>query len=48
MIHDTALEENKKFWLSKFIFNKIYIDSVLNIFKDIVIEEDMDYTKAKS
>lgn len=48
VIHDTALEENKKFWLSKFIFNKIYIDSVLNIFKDIVIEEDMDYSKAKS
>ncbi len=34
-IHDFILEKNKKFWLSKFIFNKTYIDSVLNIFNGI-------------
>jgi hypothetical protein len=33
--------------LSKFIFNRIYIDSVLNIFKEITILEDSDYTKAR-
>jgi len=43
MIHDTILEKNKKFWLSKYIFNKTYIDSVFNIFKDIKIEIDDDY-----
>ena len=34
-IHDQILEQNKKFWLSKFIFNKTYIESVLSIFKSI-------------
>ena len=43
MVHDVILEKNKKFWLSKFIFNKTYIESVLNIFKNIKIEEDLDY-----
>ena len=47
MIHDTILEKNKKFWLSKYIFNKTYIDSVFNIFKDIKIEIDDDYQKAR-
>ena len=47
MIHDTILEKNKKFWLSKYIFNKTYIDSVFNIFKDINIEIDDDYQKAR-
>lgn len=42
-IHDYILEKNKKFWLSKFIFNKTYIDSVLNIFNEITIEEDCNY-----
>ena len=37
-IHESILEKNKKFWLSKFIFNKTYIESVLNIFKSIDIE----------
>lgn len=46
-IHDTILEKNKKFWLSKFIFNKTYIDSVLNIFKDVKVTEDQDYQKAR-
>ena len=43
MIHDEILEKNKKFWLSKFIFNKQYIDNILHIFKEIKIEEDHDY-----
>lgn len=46
-VHDSILEKNKKFWLSKFIFNKTYIDSVLNIFKDIKIQEDLDYESAR-
>lgn len=36
-IHDFILEKNKKFWLSKFIFNKNYIESVLSIFQNIEI-----------
>jgi hypothetical protein len=39
-IHDQVLEKNKKFWLSKFIFNKSYIDSVLTIFQKITIKDD--------
>lgn len=46
-VHDFILEKNKKFWLSKFIFNKSYIESVLNIFMDIRIDEDMDYSAAR-
>ena len=46
-IHDSILEKNKKFWLSKFIFNKNYIESVLNIFKNIPIGEDLDYDTAR-
>ena len=38
-IHDFILEKNKKFWLSKFIFNNTYITSVLTIFNQITIEE---------
>lgn len=41
-IHESILEKNKKFWLSKFIFNKTYIESVLNIFKSIDIEQKSD------
>ena len=48
VIHDEILEKNKKFWLSKFIFNKQYIDNILHIFKDIRIEEDQDYAAARS
>jgi hypothetical protein len=47
MVHDSILEKNKKFWLSKFIFNKSYIDSILNIFKEIQIDEDYDYGKSR-
>jgi len=47
-IHDLILEKNKKFWLSKFIFNKTYIDSVLNIFNKIPITENKDYQAARS
>lgn len=48
MTHDVILEKNKKFWLSKFIFNKNYIESVLNIFKNIKIDEDHDYVAARA
>ena len=41
------MEKNKKFWLSKFIFNRTYIESVLNIFATIKIEEEMDYAAAR-
>lgn len=47
-IHDFILEKNKKFWLSKFIFNKTYIESVLSIFKQLTIVENLDYKQAKS
>ena len=46
-IHDFILEKNKKFWLSKFIFNKAYIESVLSIFTSISIEEDDNYLQAR-
>jgi hypothetical protein len=46
-IHDLILEKNKKFWLSKFIFNKTYIESVLGIFSKIPIQESMDYNAAR-
>jgi hypothetical protein len=41
------LEKNKKFWLSKFIFNNTYITSVLDIFKQVAIEENQDYLSAR-
>ena len=47
MIHETILEKNKKFWLSRFIFNKTYIDSVLTIFKNIEILPDKDYDNSR-
>ena len=46
-VHDFILEKNKKFWLSKFIFNNTYITSVLDIFKQVTIEENLDYQKAR-
>ena len=46
-VHDFILEKNKKFWLSKFIFNNTYITSVLEIFKQVSIEDNLDYLKAR-
>jgi hypothetical protein len=47
-IHDFILAKNKKFWLSKFIFNKTYIESVLDIFKQQTIVENLNYADAKA
>ena len=47
-VHDFILEKNKKFWLSKFIFNHTYITSVLDIFRQVTIEEDFDYLGART
>ena len=46
-VHDFILEKNKKFWLSKFIFNHTYITSVLEIFRQVQVEEDLDYAAAR-
>ena len=42
-IHEAILMKNKKFWLSQFIFNKSFSELLLNVIRDLSIEEDSDY-----
>lgn len=41
------LEKNKKFWTSKFIFNKLFMEQMHEIFKCIHTNEDNDYVRAR-
>ena len=42
------LEKNKKFWTSKFIFNKLFMEQIHEIFKCIQISEDSDYVRSRN
>ena len=48
VVLENSLEKNKKFWLSKFVFNRIFIDSMLHIFQKVDIKPEGDYAKARS
>lgn len=44
-IHEDILEKNKRFWLTKYIFNKSFFDSSYDIFKQLKSSADLDYDK---
>jgi len=45
VIHEDILEKNKRFWLTKSIFNKSLFDASYEIFKQFVVTPDMNYDK---
>ena len=47
-MHTIILEKIKKFWLSKFVFNKVYIDSILDIIRTLPHPSDSNYEMARS
>ena len=44
-VQDVIMGKNQKFWLSKTIFSPVFIQQVLNIFKDYNFGVDLDYQK---
>ena len=46
-INETILEKNRRFWLTRFIFNKTFLEQSLEIFKLYDYEGDSNYEAAK-
>lgn len=48
MIQDQIMEKNRRFWLTKFIFNKQFLAQMQEIFNEYSIAPDVGYADAKS
>jgi hypothetical protein len=42
------MEKNRRFWLTKFIFNKQFLTQMQEIFNQYKLNQDFEYTEAKS
>jgi len=47
-IHEKILEKNRRFWLTRFIFNRTFLDQSLEIFRGLKCQIDMNYLGARA
>ena len=41
-IHERILEKNRQFWLTRFIFNRQFLEQSLEIFRGFQFQKDVD------
>ena len=46
-VHERILEKNQRFWLTRFIFNRQFLDQSLEIFRGFGFQTDQDYSAAR-
>ena len=47
-IHESILEKNRRFWLTRFIFNKTFLEQSLEIFRNCLFTAEQEYAVAKT
>lgn len=47
VIHEKILDKNRRFWLTRFIFNRQFLDQSLDIFRGFAFVADSNYAAAK-